>query len=105
MKKQHQTFTQQKYSSSHPLRRFLVWRFLENIFREIQKGKPALILDIGCGEGQASKFFLSRNPALKIVGVDIDSEAIKKARMNCPEMETRKASVYQLPFHKVTRSI
>lgn len=98
MKTEGRSFSQQKYTSRHPLRRFLVGYFLAKIFAEIEKKKHQSILDIGCGEGQADKFFLRRNPLLKIIGVDVDSKSLEKAKVNCPQMTTKKADIYQLPF-------
>lgn len=92
------SFSQQKYTSLHPLRRFLIHRFLAKVFAEIEKEKHGSILDIGCGEGQADKFFLRRDPSLQIVGLDVNSKALKEAKINCPQMKTKKANVYQLPF-------
>lgn len=92
------TFTQQKYQSSHPLRRFLINRFLIKILKEIENQNPRNILDVGCGEGQADSFFLKFHPNLKITGVDFDEKALKEAKINCPAMKIKKADVYHLPF-------
>lgn len=92
------SLNQQKYTSRHPLRRFFLYRFLTKILSEIEKEKPQSILDIGCGEGEADKFFLKRNASLKVLGIDIDSEALKEAKINCPQIEIKKADVYKLPF-------
>lgn len=98
MKIENKSFTQQKYGSFHPLRRFLIKRFLKRVLMEIKSKKPVNILDIGCGEGQADKYFLENLPEIKITGVDVDEKALSKAKINCPRMKVKKASIYNLPF-------
>lgn len=92
------TFTQQKYYSSNPLRRFFIKRFLKNILQEIKNKKVINILDIGCGEGQSDKYFLKNMPKIKITGIDFDSQAISEARINCPQMTAKKDDIYNLSF-------
>lgn len=98
MKNKTSTFTQKKYYSSNPLQRFLINTFLKKILFEIKDQKASSLLDIGCGEGQVDKFLLSHNSDLKITGVDFDKEALRKAKINCPEMTVKKADIYHLPF-------
>jgi ubiquinone/menaquinone biosynthesis C-methylase UbiE len=98
VKNKSSSFAQQKYNSSNPLRRFFIKLFLKKVLVEIKKQKPANLLDIGCGEGQADKFFLEYHPNLKITGVDFDEQALKEARINCPAMKIKKADIYHLPF-------
>lgn len=98
MKNKSSSFAQQKYDSSNPLRRFFIKLFLKKVLVEIKKQKPANLLDIGCGEGQADKFFLQKNPGLKVTGIDTDIQALQQAKINCPGMVTKQASVYKLPF-------
>lgn len=47
--------------------------------------KGSTILDIGCGEGDSSDF-LTRNYGLEVTGVDIDPEAVKKAKAQFPDI-------------------
>lgn len=47
--------------------------------------KGATILDIGCGEGDSSNF-LSENYGLKVTGIDLDPEIIKKAKAQFPDL-------------------
>ena len=96
------TLAHQKYASLHPLRRLLVNRFLNKVFEEIRKTNSRVILDVGCSEGQADKFFLEKDPSLKITGVDLDVEALEQAEINCPQMEIERADVYHLPFRDNT---
>lgn len=93
-----QSFNERKYTSFNLLRRLLLNRFLEKVWREIEKQKPKEILDVGCGEGQADRFFLRKNPELKILGVDKNMEALRKAKFNCPLLKTQKANAYHLSF-------
>lgn len=92
------TFTQQKYYSPNPLRRFFIKRFLQNILQEIKDKKVINLLDVGCGEGQADSFFLKNQSNLKITGVDVNELSLKEAKKNCPKMKVQKADIYRLPF-------
>jgi len=92
------SFTQKKYHSSHPLRRFFISLFLKRILSEIKNQKVNTLLDIGCGEGQVGSFLLAHKPDLKITGIDFDEGALRKAKINCPGMTVKKADIYHLPF-------
>jgi ubiquinone/menaquinone biosynthesis C-methylase UbiE len=100
MKADLKSYNQQKYQSRQPLKVFLIRRFLSKAFSEVKKTKPGPILDIGCGEGYADKFFLEREPSLDIIGVDKSSQALRVARKNCSQMKTKQGDILRLPFPK-----
>jgi len=47
--------------------------------------KDATILDIGCGEGDSCNF-LAQNYGLKVTGVDLDPETVKRAKTHYPDL-------------------
>lgn len=46
--------------------------------------KNALVLDVGCGPGNATKYLLSKRPDLVITGVDLAPKMIALAKKNNP---------------------
>jgi len=66
-----------------------------DIFCNSLKKRDASILEIGCGPGNITKYLLTKNPDLKIKGIDISENMIDLARKNNPSaefeiMDTRK---------------
>lgn len=56
------------------------------------------VLEVGCGGGgmvEAIKFY---RPDLKVMGCDVDKQAIEKARENFRKIKFVKGDVYRLPF-------
>lgn len=64
-------------------------KYTEGIFRKIiarlDKIKPYLILDFGCGTGLLCKYLHENLPNAKVDGIDISSRMIEKAKANCPD--------------------
>jgi len=62
-------------------------KYTQEIFRKIiahlDKNKPYSILDFGCGTGLLCKFISDNFRNAKIEGIDISSQMIKKAKINC----------------------
>lgn len=59
------------------------------------KGK---ILDIGCGAGDYTGIIKQCAPKLKVYGVDISKEAVKRARKDFANIKFSVGSAYKLPF-------
>ena len=63
-------------------------KYTQEIFRKIishlDKNKSYSILDFGCGTGLLCKFISENFPNAKIEGIDISSQMIEKAKINCP---------------------
>lgn len=70
------------------------------IFSEIEKRKPKLVLDAGCGRGFYSATLTTFPFIKKIVGIDLNNEYLKIARKQFtdPRLKLGKASIYSLPF-------
>lgn len=64
-------------------------KYTEEIFRKItsyiDKNKTHSILDFGCGTGLFCKYIADNFQNIKIDGIDISSQMVEKARMNCPD--------------------
>ena len=63
-------------------------KYTQEIFRKItahlDKNKPYSIFDFGCGTGLLCKFISNNFSNAKIEGIDISSQMIEKAKINCP---------------------
>lgn len=55
------------------------------------------ILDLGCGTGERSKYFTKRGA---VIGIDINSKNIEKAKKKFPEIDFRVMSAENLSFGK-----
>ncbi|MGO3183704.1 MAG: class I SAM-dependent DNA methyltransferase [Aequorivita sp.] len=55
-----------------------------DIFLNSIPNKYSSVLDIGCGPGNITKYFLSKNIDLKIKGIDISENMVEIARNNNP---------------------
>jgi SAM-dependent methyltransferase len=64
--------------SSGPDRARRQARMLAGILR--QKQAPALILDLGCGDGAALAFAATQNPQHQFAGIDWSADALRQAR-------------------------
>ncbi|MEM3465488.1 MAG: class I SAM-dependent methyltransferase [Candidatus Jordarchaeales archaeon] len=52
----------------------------EAIFSLLEKHKGSTLLDFGCGDGSSTMLVAAHVNASKVIGVDLDDEALKKAR-------------------------
>ncbi|WP_372766456.1 class I SAM-dependent methyltransferase [Lutibacter sp.] len=53
-----------------------------DIFLDLIPKTNSSILEIGCGPGNNTKYFLTKNPNLKIKGIDISENMVGLARKN-----------------------
>jgi len=68
----------QKYQNKNPLQRYLIRRFLETIVEMASRVKADTILDVGCAEGFVIQRLQETNSSLRIWGIDIDEEALRR---------------------------
>ena len=70
------------------------------IFEEIEKRKPKIILDIGCGRGFYIKSLSFYKFPKKIFGIDINEKYLLEAKKNCQDkrITIKKGSIYSLPY-------
>ena len=65
-------------ASSGPDRAYRQAAMLADVLRDVRE--PALIVDVGCGDGFATKVAADRNPGHRFVGLDWSSASLKAAR-------------------------
>lgn len=58
-----------------------------DVFLDLILKTNASILEIGCGPANISKYLLTKNPDLKIKGIDISENMVSLARKNNPSAE------------------
>jgi 2-polyprenyl-3-methyl-5-hydroxy-6-metoxy-1,4-benzoquinol methylase len=88
----------QKYQSNNPLQRFLIHHFLDAVVSLIQPLDVSTILDAGCAEGFVSHRLLKDHPHAKVIGVDVDQNALSRGRKLHPEITFKPGDVTSLPF-------
>ena len=65
----------------------------------VQQAQPRTVLHAGCGKGELTALLVRQNPALAVVGIDPNPEAIAFARAHFhEEAEFLQRSLAQLPF-------
>jgi SAM-dependent methyltransferase len=64
--------------SSGPDRARRQARMLADVLRDVPS--PALIVDVGCGDGMATEFAVRANPGHRFVGLDWSVDALRQAR-------------------------
>ncbi|WP_426484537.1 class I SAM-dependent DNA methyltransferase [Flavobacterium sp. 2] len=77
-----------------------------DFFCNILKKEQVNIFEIGCGPGNITKYLLSKNPNLKITGIDIAPKMIELAKANNPSanfevMDTRELSTVNQKFDAI----
>ncbi len=71
---------------------------VDKILKQRQGKLPARILEVGCGEGFVLSRLAKLFPQAEIVGVDIDDQALTKAKELCPQAKLLNGDVQQLSF-------
>jgi ubiquinone/menaquinone biosynthesis C-methylase UbiE len=77
-----------------------------DFFCNTLKQEQVNIFEIGCGPGNITKYLLSKNPNLKITGIDIAPKMIELAKANNPSanfevMDTRELSTLNQKFNAI----
>jgi ubiquinone/menaquinone biosynthesis C-methylase UbiE len=72
----------------------------EFIFSQIEKDKPAKILDVGCGRGFYLQTLAGYSFVKTLIGIEAKDEYLKKARsfLSNKKIKVQKGNVYKLPF-------
>lgn len=68
----------------------------QKIASRLDKSKPSAILDFGCGTGLLCKYLSENLPKAKIDGIDISSQMIEKARINCPNCNFNTGDIFSV---------
>lgn len=75
-----------KYENKNPFHRYALNRFLKRIKSAIDESRATRILEVGSADGYVMKYLKDRNHALELCGVDIDREALLRARNMNPDL-------------------
>ncbi len=86
-----------KYRSKNPVVRRLVRRFLGQVGRLVEAQRPRRVLEVGCGEGMVIRYLAERAPGVRFDGVELDGEALARARARCPDAALVQGDAYELP--------
>lgn len=72
----------------------------EFIFREVEKYRPKIILDVGCGRGFYLKVISLYTFPQEIHGIDINKTYLEKAIKICSDqrIKIKQGSIYKLPY-------
>jgi SAM-dependent methyltransferase len=74
-----------KYGARNPLVRFVVGRYLNTLYRLLEKDAFSSLLDAGCGEGEIVQRIVDRYSPHRLVGVDLDPHLIARLNQLYPE--------------------
>jgi ubiquinone/menaquinone biosynthesis C-methylase UbiE len=86
-----------KYGTRNPIARAMMSRFLGGVTELYAAVAPESVLEVGCGEGRLAQHLVTSGPRpRRFVATDVDTSALDQ-RLD-PLIETRQASVYELPF-------
>lgn len=89
-----------KYQSKNPLKRFLINHFLKKVTHEIKNIKPNTVLDLGCGEGFVEKYLVKKGFKGKILGIDMNGQAISEAKKRNPKLKFIKTDISNIKLRR-----
>ena len=76
-----------------------LWRQRRSFaFRSIKESKTTSVADLGCGEGSLLEILLNSCQFSQLFGVDIDTEAISRARIACKPRQDDYDFLRELPL-------
>lgn len=89
-----------KYGSNNPVVRRLMAGFERTLDDLFERGAPASVLDVGCGEGVLSHKWAARPEIERVVGVDLEDPKLEAewAARGHPKLEFRAMRAEQLQF-------
>lgn len=82
-----------KYQNKNPIHQFFLQRFLGRIAATVQRLNVKTILDAASAQGYVIGYLRARMPHLSFVGVDIDTEALREARAEFPDVEFKEGDI------------
>ena len=97
-------FMPSRYSESHGATgsQSAPYRGLEEIFRNINKGCKASLIDIGCGKGRVLAYLMSTGADLTLTGVEIDPKVADIARewsSGYPQIRIITGNAFELDYN------
>ncbi len=90
---------QQRHTRTGRIARWHLNSFNEAIFEMVAKSGAQTVLDAGCGEGFVAAYLTSRDPALRLTGIDLSGEAVSYAQTHFGHaISFSQGSILDLPF-------
>lgn len=68
-------------------------KIIDNMKKEIKAGKGSIIYDMGCGSGVFTHYIAKAYPKSKVIGLDISTGCISKAKKDYPKIDFRVGDV------------
>jgi len=96
------TSNYQKHTSKNSLQQWLIKKFYQAVFENLNNIKVKRVLDVGCGEGFTLKRLQVNNIAKHYEGLDVSIKALKMAKKMVPEIKFTQGNIYQLPYRDKT---
>ncbi len=88
----------QKYRNPNPIQRALIARFLRGLAMRFRPLQPGTVLDVGCGEGFVTAALQPISRQTRFIGVDLNGDALRRAREVAPTLQLCQADASALPF-------
>lgn len=85
-----------KHSTTNPLLRFALKRFFASVNGMLPDVQT--VFDAGCGEGYGAQAILQQRSDVRIIGVDLSLEALRRIPAQAPSMPVAQADVTRLPI-------
>lgn len=92
------TFNYIKHMSKHPVRRWMINSFYDEMLKLLKEINFSSVLDAGCGEGFTLDRLHKSNFSKDLVGVDSSESAIKLGKKLFPSLNLKVGDIYNLPF-------
>lgn len=91
---------EKKYQSTHPVKRWLVNRFVKAFKKELVREEFQTVLDAGCGEGDLLQIATQLKPKTSFVAFDLSAKTVSVCQKLNPKTKVVTADIYRLPFAK-----
>lgn len=88
----------QKYNSRNPLQQLLIQRFLNTVSCLVEQSGALILADIGCAEGFVINHLQRSGLPLQCVGIDIDIDALRRARSIYTGFQIQQGNIYDIPY-------
>lgn len=69
-----------KYENKNSIHQYILRKFLKHIEQAVSDANAIEILEIGCADGYVIKYLTEHNPRIRVRGVDLNREALRRAQ-------------------------
>lgn len=90
------TTNQKKFENQHPVQQILIKRFQKKFLEMIRDLNPSSVLEVGCGEGFLMQTIAQTLPSAKILGLDVNDEALAEGRRLWPKLSFAHGDIFHL---------